>query len=237
MTDVSIHAALLGLALGLTAACGGDDPVAVDGGVDGAGGCPAPASERLLPLAIGASWTFRVTPPAGPVEIKASTVEALEDVGATKAGVIAYRVRTEKTDGATVSWQEDTCTSIVRHREQSFDLGELLESDQVYVPAKLRVDETPAHLAQDATWLDTYTEVEEDPITGDVTTTSKSERWTVEDAAAEVTVPAGTFTAVLLQRMGEGVGQAAKRYWFVAGVGKVKEEGDQLEELTEYSLP
>ncbi|MEZ4364901.1 MAG: hypothetical protein R2939_01275 [Kofleriaceae bacterium] len=229
-----ISAALAALAL---IACGGD-PATPDGGAaDADPGCPAPASARLLPLAIGASWTFAVTPSGGAPETKVTTVEALEDVGATKAGVIAFRIRTEKLDGITVSWQEDTCTSIVRHREQAFDLGGLLESDQVYVPSKLRVDESPAHTAQDATWIDAYTEVEEDPITGDVTTTSKSERWTVEDTAAEVTVPAGTFTALLLRRMGEEVGQADKRYWFVAGVGKVKEEGDQLEELTEYTLP
>lgn len=223
------------LSLCLLAACGSDPVDMVDAGPQG---CPTPAAERLLPLAIGASWTFSVTPTlGGPSETKTSTVQALEDVGATKAGVTAFRVRTEKLDGVTVSWQEDTCTSIVRHREQSLDLGGLLETDQVYVPSKLRIDESPARLAQDATWVETYTEVEEDITSGMTTTTVKMERWTVEQAAAEVTVPAGTFTAVLLRRMGEGVGTSDKRYWFVPGVGKVKETGDQTEELTEYTLP
>ena len=223
------------------AACGGGDDPATD--VDdpdidaGDTGCQTPASERLLPLAIGASWTFEVTPNGAPSEIKTSTVEALEDVGATKAGITAFRVRTEKVDGYTVSWQEDLCDKIVRHREQSLDLGEVPSTDQIYQPSKLRVDETAAHTTMGATWIDTYTEVEEDLVTGDITTVEKSESWTVEAAAESVTVPAGTFTAIKLRRTSDVVGAADKIYWFAPGVGKVKEAGDQLEELTEYTLP
>ena len=38
-----------------------------------------------------------------------------------------------------VSWQEDRCTSVVRHREQNSDLNDALLTDQFYVPGKLRV--------------------------------------------------------------------------------------------------
>jgi hypothetical protein len=50
-----------------------------------------------------------------------------------------------------------------------------------------------------------------------------------------VTVPAGTFTAVYLQKV-SATGGSAKTYWYVPGVGKVKESGGQLEELVSYSL-
>ena len=247
MTRLAIHGRAAGIALaigltGLAAACGGGggDPDDTDNPDIDAGGtdCETPVEERLLPLAVGASWTFEVTPSGGgAAETKTSTVQALEDVGATKAGTIAFRIRTEKLDGATVSWQEDQCDKIVRHREQSLDLGEVLTSDQIFQPGKLRVDETAAHTTMGATWIDAYTEVEEDPVTGDVTTTEKAESWTVEAAAESVTVPAGTFTAIKLRRTSDVIGAADKVYWFAPGVGKVKEAGDQTEELTEYTLP
>ena len=51
--------------------------------------------------------------------------------------------------------------------------------------------------------------------------------------AESITVPAGTFEAVVFQKIGS---DTPKRYWYVAGVGKVKETGGQTEELTEYEL-
>ncbi|EAU62156.1 hypothetical protein [Stigmatella aurantiaca] len=46
-------------------------------------------------------------------------------------------------------------------------------------------------------------------------------------------MPAGTFQAVVLQKAGGGT---AKTYWFVRGIGKVKEEGGQTEELVRYEV-
>jgi hypothetical protein len=44
-------------------------------------------------------------------------------------------------------------------------------------------------------------------------------------------VPAGTFDAIVLRK----VGGSEKRYWYVRGVGKVKETGGQVEELVSWS--
>ncbi|MEZ4400220.1 MAG: hypothetical protein R3B06_09385 [Kofleriaceae bacterium] len=226
------------LALGATLAAAvagcGDDVATIDGGTDAPAACLTPASERLLPLAVGTSWTFRVTPAVGPAVDKASTVEALEDVGGAKAGLTAFRIRTAKTDGTTVSWQEDRCTSITRHREQTFDLQGMKNNDAIYTPDKLRVDETPAHLVLGASWMIAYTEVITDSA-GVVTTVSKDETWTTEATAESVTVPAGTFTAVRMHKITSGA--ADKMYWFVPGVGKVKETGDQTEELLSFTMP
>jgi hypothetical protein len=229
-----LRLSLLPLALLLAAGCGDDAPSAPDAGVVV---CDTPASDRLLPLAIGATWSYRVTDLVNvgtPPETKDSTVEALEDVGDRKAGVTAYRIRTAKLDGSTVSWQQDLCTSIVRHREQSFDLADVLQSDQFYAPSKLRVDETPAHLAMGASWTVSYTETEVDPVNG-TQTVSKDETWTVQAVDEPVTVPAGTFASVRLQKVTSGA--ATKTFWFSPGVGKIKEEGEQLEELTAYTQP
>jgi len=164
----------VGALLGLVAGCGDDAAVEDDPDV---APCTAPRATRLLPLAVGATWTYDVTDltePGAPTVAKTTTVLALEDTGDRKQGTQAFRMRTEKVRGTTVSWQEDRCTAVVRHREQSFDAAGVLESDQFYTPSKLRVDETPPHLVLGASWTVAYQETEVDPVLGG-TTGSKGE--------------------------------------------------------------
>lgn len=220
----------------LSTGCSDDAPADVDSGTPLE--CATPLAERYLPLQVGANWTYDVTdlrvPGSAPVA-KDTTVEALEQVGdARKAGVEAFRIRTEKANGATVSWQEDRCTSIVRHREQSYDAASIMESDQFFMPSKLRIDETAEHLVVGARWTVTYEELEVDPVAGE-TRVSKDETWSVEGIDEQVTVPAGTFTTIHLRKITSG--EADKRFWFAAGVGKIKEEGEQREELRAFDLP
>jgi hypothetical protein len=224
--------ALAAVVAGLTG-CGDDAPATTDDG-GGTITCTEPLATRYLPLAIGATWTYDVSEPDTPARQKSNTVEALEDVGDRKVGVVGFRIRTEKLDGYTVSWQEDRCTSIIRHREQSFDAAGTLASDQFYVPGKLRVDETPEHLTLGARWSISYTEVEIDPVAG-VKTVSKDETWSVEAVDEAVTVPAGTFTTLRVRKVTSGA--ADKTFWFARGVGKIMEQGEQREELRAYTLP
>lgn len=195
--------------------------------------CNLALGERYFPLKIGASWTYTVTETGKPTTEKSNTVEALEDVGDRKAGVKAYRLRTTKPDGPTVSWQEDQCPTIVRHREQSFDAQNVMVTDQFFVPSKLRVDESAAHLVVGATWTNSYTEVEVDKVTGQTATKSKDETWKVEAVDESVTVPAGTFSALRVRKTTSGA--ADKTFWFAKGVGKLKETGEQTEELKAVS--
>ncbi len=223
----------LGLGLALLTACGDDAPPA--GPDAGPEGCTTPLAMRYQPLVVGATWTYAISELGVPARQKTGTIEAYEDVGDRKAGVMAFRQRSEKLDGFTVSWFEDRCTSVVRHREKSYDGQNVFISDQFYTPSKLRVDETPARLTAGAAWTSSYTEVEVDPNTGMAITISKDENWSVVSASESVTVPAGTFTALHLHKLTSGA--AEKDYWFVAGVGKVKETGEQTEELTAYTIP
>lgn len=215
----------------MLAACGDDAPTDSDAPV---AECTTPLSERYLPLVVGASWTYDTSDMGAPIVSKTSSLEAYEDVGDRKVGVMAFRQRTEKVVGHSISWHTDDCIGVTRHREQTFDGAGTLVTDQFYVPGKLRVDERPEHLTVGASWSTAYTEVEVDPING-TTTRSKDETWVVEGVDESVTVPAGTFNALRVRKMTSGA--ADKTYWFVKGVGKVKEMGEQVEDLTAYSIP
>ena len=158
-------------------------------------------------------------------------------MGGQKAGTLAFRFTTTKPGGSVVSWQQDTGTAIVRHREQD-DSG-TTRTDEYYTPFRTRLDEAPEHLIPGATWTESYEEYVTDVATGQVTTAAKSETWTVESADAQIAVDAGQFCTLQLRRtsrVGTTTG-SAKLFWFARGVGKVKEQTDatDTEELTSYT--
>jgi hypothetical protein len=207
------------------------------GGTAGSGGAgELPGGEgSFFPLATGNSWTYRVTD-AGVVTMKTQTIGPLEPVGGTgpNKDTMAYRATTEKDDGGdeTVSWQAELDGKVVRYREQSFmATGGALELEEHWDPYKLRVDGTEAHLMQGAMWTEMYSETK--ILTGmPAMTATSSDAWRVIAVDQSVTVPAGTFDALVIEKMGG----TPKRYWFARNVGKVKETGTQTEELVSYEV-
>lgn len=203
-------------------------------GQAGSGGAPA-TDGSYFPLATGNSWTFRVTE-AGVVTMKTQTIGALEMVGGSgpNKDKMAYRAVTEKDDGGdeTVSWQAEVDGKIVRYREQSFmaSTGDL-ELEEHWDPYKLRVDATEARLMTGVMWTETYSETKL-PVGMAPATATESDTWRVIATSESVTVPAGTFDALVIEK----TGGTPKRYWFVRGVGKVKETGTQTEELQSYEV-
>jgi hypothetical protein len=214
--------------------CGGEDPQASgadDGGSDALGGGSAP----YLPWAVGNSWTYQVND-SGVLSAKVTTVGALGPVGGNgpHAASVANQVTTTKGAGdRTVSWQAPLGDLIVRFREQAFQASTgLLAQEEHWSPPKLHLDMAAAHLVAGATWLEVYQETKQ-PVMGTASVATARDRWTVLAVDQEVTVPAGTFRALVLQKAG---GSTAKQYWYVRGVGKVKETGGQTEELISYQL-
>lgn len=219
--------------------CGSSDPANNDGaGGDGAGAKP---EGPLLPWAVGNKWTYRVTKD-GVTGLKTTTIGDLEAVGGDgpHAELMAYHVTTAKGDDLndhTESWQapsEDEPNRILRYREESYDAtsGDL-ELTEFWDPAKLHIDGTAARTVKDASWLETYQETKLEvglsPATHEV-----RERWTVLDDDATVEVPAGKFEHVIhLQKVGSS---SSKEYFYLRGVGKLKETGSQTEELSDYEL-
>ncbi len=214
---------VLALALG-AAACSADPP-------PDPGECPT--TGRYFALSPGASWTYEVDDGSEVVE-KTQIVGDLEDVGGAKAGTTAYRLTTSKVSGEVISWQEDTGTAVIRHREQ--DNAGSTTTDEIYTPFRTRVDESPAHIVLGAMWTESYTET----VTsmGATTEADKVETWRVEAVDEPLAVPAGDFCTLRVRRTSTvgGTPGSDKTYWFARGIGKVKEVGgSQTEELLSSS--
>jgi hypothetical protein len=218
-----------------------DTPGAAGQGAGGDGGGGSKPEGPLLPWALGNKWTYKITKD-GVSTVKTTTIGELEPVGGDgpNAELMAYHVTTAK--GAeladhTESWQApdpENAERIVRFREESFDAtsGDL-ELTEYWDPHKIHIDGTAERTVKDATWLETYDETKLEvglmPSTHEV-----RERWTVLDDDATVEVPAGVFEHVIhLQKIGAST---SKEYWYLRGVGKLKETGSQTEELTAYEL-
>jgi hypothetical protein len=214
------------------------DPPGVGG--DGSGGSGVQPEGPLLPWAVGNSWTYQVTKD-GVVGLKTTTIGEAEPVGGEgpNAEAMAFHVTTAKGDDLndhTESWQapsDDEPARIVRYREQSFDVTSgKLELDESWDPHKLHIDGTAEHTVAGASWLESYAETKR-PVGLSPSTHDVRELWSVLSDDETVEVPAGTFEHVIHFRK---VGGSTKEYWYLRGVGKLKETGSQTEELTEYAL-
>jgi hypothetical protein len=232
------------------AGAGGDRPSGEAGasaaaGVsgEGAGGTPdVPRPEGpLLPWAVGNTWTYRVTKGSA-VTKKVVTIGDAEEVGGAgpSSAVLANHVTTTKgvAEGDhTESWQgpdAENSDRIIRYREQSFGATSgRLELDEYWSPPKLHIDGSPEHTVAGATWLEEYEETKLE-VGQPASTAAVSERWTVVADDETLEVPAGVFEDTIhLRKQGDG---STKEYWYLRGVGKLKETGSQTEELIEYQL-
>jgi hypothetical protein len=195
----------------------------------------SPRVPSFLPWQEGNTWTYRVTN-SGAVSTKVVTIMAAETVGGSgpHADEVAFKVVTSK--GArdqTISWQALRGDAVVRFREQSFHAGTgALELEEHWSPYKLHFDGSGAHTMAGASWFEEYEETKL-PRGASPATSSERDRWIVDSPEEKVTVPAGTFRAVVVIKAG---GSDLKTYWYARGVGKVKETGGQTEELVSYDV-
>lgn len=212
-------------------------------------GDPEPKTQTqtgaLLPWAEGNTWTYRVTDDDGTVSVKTTRIHALEPVGGIgpNKDVMANKVVTTKKDGTdeTQSWQAVVGNKVVRYRELSFD-GRSVDAngnpvapelEEHWDPFKLRIDASAERTREGASWLEDY---EETKIRNGVAQPAARRRdlWQVIKTSEKVVVPAGEFDALVVQRTSGS--DSIKQYWFVPGIGKVKETGGQTEELEDYEV-
>ncbi len=213
------------------AACSSDE---TDGSAADAGNVQ-PSTGPLYPWKLGNSWTYRTTED-GEVSSKVTTLASEEMVGGTgpNATKMAFKVVTKKgSTDQTISWQALEGERVVRYREQSFkaSTGEL-ELEEYWEPSKLHFDMSAAHTAAEAAWVEEYKETKL-PVAEASSTDTERDAWSVDGVDQLVTVPAGTFRALIVRKAG---GSNLKSYWYVPGIGKVKETGGQTEELESYQV-
>jgi hypothetical protein len=219
----------LALPLALLVGCGSTDPAANT--PDGGGSCQR-ASGVLLPWKVGNKWTYKVTQD-GEVTQKVTTIEAAEVVGGTgpNSAKMAYRVVTRKgVDDQTISWQAPDGDKVVRYREQSFGAtNKMLELEEHWDPHKLHIDGTAEHMVAEQTWVESYKETKR-PKDGVESTSTAMDAWKVVSECEAVQVLDNTWNALKVTKFGGDL----KTYWYVPGVGKVKETGGQTEEMVKF---
>jgi hypothetical protein len=204
---------------------------AFDPGVPNTDAAMPATSGRYIPLSVGATWTWSGSDSrSGSSGTSSSTVEALDTLTGPKSGISAFRVHDSTLGGSVINWQQDTGTSVVRHKEDFYDTSGSLMSDHIYTPSKLRLDESTAHIAMGATWTETFTDTS-------TTTATINVQWTVEAVDEMVTVPAGTFSCLRVHSVESGSLGYDSTFWYARNVGKVKETGTETRNLVGYSIP
>lgn len=197
------------------------------------GGTLPPTS--LWPLSTGSRWTYRITDPSrSPVPfdkvVQVLGMQAVPD----GAGAQAIAVQSTQPHLEELSWQYESDGIVVRVREEDRQAGALARVT-TWVPGTVK------SLAQsrDAGWSYSSTTLE---TVKQVQTRSEEQKqktyvWRVVAVDETVTVPAGTFHNVLrLERARADKDSTPRTYWLVPGVGKIREDGERLEELVEADI-
>jgi hypothetical protein len=241
-------------------------PIGLMAGIGCGGGSSKPPTDTTgpyVPLKVNNEWRYNVIETDGTVSAKVQGVTAMGVVGGTgpAAATMAYKLVTGDKfgdDKGDVSYQNWADSRLVRYREVSVggSSGKTKKEEYYDGMYKLRVWDDAEHTKVGMRWIEAYkTFTVDTPKTPDdagtpnadggtavdaglVTTDEMtSEVWSVVAVDEPVTVPAGTFKALVLEKIVAANG-SDKKFWFVRGVGKVKETGvgDQTEELIKYTI-
>ncbi|MFY0574568.1 hypothetical protein ACN28S_09610 [Cystobacter fuscus] len=204
------------------------DIPAGSGGEDG-----QPALTTLWPLTQGSTWTYRIQDPSkGTFEKR---VEVLGEQVVPETTMKAIAVLSTQPNKEEMSWQLELDGTVVRLREEDRKQGKVSQVT-TWNPATVKALSKPRALD----W--SYTsDIRELTRANDGTLEDKDKTyvWRVVGVNETVTTPAGTFTnAIRLERKrGDKVKPDDDRtYWLVPGIGKVKEDGERLEELVSFDI-
>ena len=187
--------------------------------------------KSLWPLTRGTRWTYRITDPTrGTFE---KQVEVMGEQTVPETSMKAIAVRSLQPHLEELSWQLELNGVVVRLREEDRKAGALARVT-TWSPATVKA------IAQEQRVGWTFTsDIRELTRLGDGTTEDKDKTyvWRVEAVNETVTTPAGTFTnAIRLKRARGDKENQERTYWLVPGIGKVKEDGERLEELVSYDI-
>jgi hypothetical protein len=215
----------------------GADMGDTDTGTDTADTEPDPLEQSLYPLADGAKWSYVVKTTAGQI-LGMDITEANE---VEWEGEQAFELIDEPDDdgewNASVLLQDGDLVMRV-HREEMDNLGTTAIID--YDPGFVRVSEAWTVVGPPQEIL--YDRIAYDGNGQNPVVEARGHTFEVLAVDEQVTVPAGTFDCVKVERvrtLGAEAG-ALVWFWYAPGVGKVREERPlemEVEELVSVSIP
>ncbi len=224
-TSLSYKILLIATLATLVGACGSSSS-------DGPADAPTNPAMRYLPWTVGSVWNYKLTDPQQPGTPKLdqpTTIMRMEDVGGVHAGTMALLVHHAQYTGSKDVWEAAVGELDVRYKTTFYNNGGTVTGTDIDQPYRLKLDESIARTTTGAAWSETFTETS----TGGQPK-SKTDQWVVVSDNEPITVIAGTFNALHVQRTSSG---GIQNYWYVRGVGKVKDTGGgQDEELMSYTI-
>ena len=215
-------------------------------GAAGAGSIDEPPPEAgtrdsHFPLVDGSSWTYHHTNQVDDPWDETDTVTA----GTYKGEDVSILEDEEDAQGEQTHSTHIIDGTRVLRAYKEISVGDEVVQTTTYDPAFLRYDEAWTKSGQTVTLDDDWTQVcviassASNCAPGAIKPGSTTHTYTVLDVSAKITVPAGTFTTVKIQR--DNVTKPeTKLFWFAAGVGKVREESPTtgaVTALSAYEIP
>jgi hypothetical protein len=211
----------------------GDGPTPSNPELPGTPVQPSPeAPVSLWPLTTGSQWTYKITDPTRGIFDK--TVEVMGPQAVPETSNTAILVRSVQPHLEEHSWQLELQNgTVVRLREEDLKAGAII---RVTTWSPATVKSLAQVQEQGWSYSSTIRELTRED-SGLVVEKEQTYVWRVLAVNETVTVPAGTFTnAIKVQRDRPDKTGKERTYWLVPGIGKVKEDGERLEELVSHDV-
>ncbi|PRP94292.1 TapB family protein [Enhygromyxa salina] len=193
--------------------------------------------DTLYPLADGATWTYIAKNTNGQV-LGMEIVNTTEiDWEGETAWMIVDNINAKGEWTESVIVRDGTLSSRV-HKEIKSDSGTVMIVD--YDPGFARVDDSWDTVDFSEEFFYDRTEYDGNGLNPSVE--ARAHIFTVKAVNEKITVPAGTFDCVQVERVRSAGGAAGEIVvsWYAYGVGKIREErpaDSRIEELASVSLP
>jgi len=212
----------------LCASCGGEEPS---------------GSGEYYPMSVGDYWVYEETGVySGSTttlryEVTGEETLTLEHADGPRDVFVVENTFPGTSDEYRLQYVEDDGTRAVRIKHEIFDATQTLTKVREYDPGFLRFDRS--RIGKDEQWTEELVEYTDTLDGTPVQNKQVQYQYKVIDRHQTVTVEAGTFDCLVIERsVVYGTVGEVKVYYFAPGVGKIKEitENDKEENLVAYQV-
>jgi hypothetical protein len=193
---------------------------------------PGQTASSLWPLTTGSTWTYRITDDINGIFDKRVEVKGVQEI--PEGGGQGILVSNDEPTLSELSWQREADGIVVRIREEDRRNADLLRVS-TWAPGTVKA----VSVSQVEGWVHSATvhELIRDSTGGTLEDRDKTYVWRVVGVNVTVSTPAGTFqNALKVERDRPDKTGKLRTYWLVPGIGKVREEGERLEELVTFDV-